>query len=47
MKKGHLVNAGKTNPKRTQNEPNQTQPVVSLPALSVVKGAEPISKGKT
>ncbi len=25
MKKGHLVNAGKTNPKRTQYEPNQSQ----------------------
>ena len=25
MKKGHLVKAGKTNPKRTQNEPKRTQ----------------------
>ena len=28
---------------REKNKPNQTQPVVSLPALSVAEGVEPIS----
>ena len=27
-----------------ENEPKQTQPVVSLPAMSAVEGVEPISK---
>jgi hypothetical protein len=36
----------KTNPIQTQFKPKQTQLVVSLPALSAVEGAEPISEPK-
>jgi hypothetical protein len=28
-----------------KNKPNQSQPVVSLPALSAIEGAEPVSNG--
>jgi len=34
-----------TSEKQSQNKPNQTQPVVSLPVLSAIEGVEPISKG--
>ena len=33
-------------PKQTQYKAKQTQPVVSLPALSAVEGVEPISEAK-